>query len=239
MPRPIAARHSFKVCAVGKLHRARFLVKPIGVNPILPQVCRQNKLSLRIGRNHVRMRRIMAAHRKTSRRRILRSRSAHMPAVSMHIRSGSQASVRLNGKHRRRPAPIICNECVLPRSIDAQVARPRALRTDDIQRRQIAALTLNRKRAHRSAAAVKIAHFIHRVQIPLRRMNRNPRWVGRLRGQRALRQCARSRIHLEPINPLAIAAASRLPGIRSHVGQNLLRLDRHLRHRQHGMRESS
>jgi hypothetical protein len=48
-------------------------------NPILSQVGCQHEFALRIGRNHVRVRSIVSAHRKTARGRIGGLRFAQVP----------------------------------------------------------------------------------------------------------------------------------------------------------------
>ena len=76
---------------------ARVLIEAIDLDPVLPKIGLQHESVIRVGVDHVRVRRVMAADGKASRRGVVRMSTAQGTLVPMDIYRRAKVSIRLHG----------------------------------------------------------------------------------------------------------------------------------------------
>ena len=72
------------------------LIEAIDVDPVLPKIGLQHEPIIRVGVDHVRVRRILAAGGKTPGRGVVRMSAAQRTLVLMDIYRPTKASIRLD-----------------------------------------------------------------------------------------------------------------------------------------------
>lgn len=226
MPWAISGGKRSKLSRPVRRQHSRRPVQSGYINAILSQVRIQNMPVIRRSQNHMRMRPIMPADGKAILGRIRSSLRSDWPAILMRISSSAKGSIRLDRQNSSAAIVIVSCQNILARVIDADICRPLAFGTYRIQERQIASLLVHRISSNRTALAMRArigVNLIARVQILVRRMQRQARWTGGLGNKLDQRQFSGPDVPLVEINSVATTPVGYRTGISSHISKSRTR----------------
>ena len=93
----------------------------------------QHEASGRIGLNHVRVRPVMAAEGKATRRRVGRLRGADVAGIGLNISGRAQPTIGKNRQHRSGAAEVVGHQHEPPGRVNAHIRRTRAARPNGVE----------------------------------------------------------------------------------------------------------
>src|SRR6185437_5440692 len=129
--------------------------------------------------------------------------------ILFDVGGGCNAAVGQDGQYGKASTVVVRYQNIFSGRVDAEVSRPSAFRTDDIQSSQAAGAGVYGVRGHSPGVmAVEIRDFVCGVQILSRRMERKRGGIPFVPTHLLLGQRTRGRIHVEDVDAFAISVTA-------------------------------